>query len=263
MLVYDCLRKKKKLNLHKTKEYKFYEENKKILYKIKEYYEFNDNNQDFNIIAANIFIKALLTQEGVFKVLSESKDLNKEELRGKMASFLATRPYLQLDNERIYLPHYSKAINFLLINEPERFNTYPYDQLDGKISLTGYNLFDEYGYEIYNSAFTNLEFILKDKTSCALYSEEFETIYVINNQGTLDVAIKLFDKYLTHPNKDDVLSRCKNVMEVFYDNKRIAFINSLFDNKLISSHMKSILLKKVSKRHIRRLKKQEVKNEKI
>ncbi len=263
MLIYDCLNKKKKLEIKYTKEFSFYEENKKVLNGIKFNFENHDYPQDFNIIIANIYIKGFLTQNMIFKLIMENDKLTKEELNVKITSFLTNCPYLLNGQEKIYLPFYSKALNYLLVHDPLSLNKYPYNRLKEEREVFFIDFFDEYGYQIFSSNFTNLILIECDKTSAAFFSFDFETIYVINDQGGLDEFIRIFDKKLTHVDRKDLLIRIKNVMKIFYTNKRISFINALYDNKLISLHMKKELLKKISKRHLKRLKKQEVKNETI
>ena len=88
----------------------------------------------------------------------------------------------------------------------------------------------------------------EDKTSAAFYHKEFETIYIINNQGRLDISIRLFDKYLTTKNKDLLFERLQEVVSCFYKGDRETFIKSLFLNKFISlkryKQLKKIRIKK-------------------
>ena len=107
---------------------------------------------------------------------------------------------------------------------------------------------------MYASPFTHLIKIKEDKTSCAFYHPDFETIFIINDQGRLDIAIPLFDKYLKERDHHLLMKRVANVVDDFYSNERKKFVRSLRDNGLISSKMCSILLRKESIRSIRRTK---------
>lgn len=256
MSIYNYLKRKKKIKIHKTNEYFFYEENKKTINKVLSFYDFKDQCEDFTIIRNNILIKAFQTKKHIHELIENEK-------QSEITEYLSTRPFLLFESEKVYLPQYSKALNYLYIHETASLKNYPYTKLQEDSTFSCINFFDEYGYDIFNSSFTNLLFIAKDKTSCAFYCPDFETIYIINDQGTLDNVIYLFDKYLIHCDKSNMLERCQNVVKEYYSNKQVGFIYALWENKLISSHMKNILMRKTSKRTLRRLKKHEVKNEKI
>ncbi len=258
MLIYKYLKKKNKRNMRLTEEYKFFEENKKVIAKIKSFYNFADISPEFVMLKNNILIKAVQTKETIHQLTKEFVNLNEDEQRAKIKEYLSTRPFLKTEKEVIYLPQYSKALNFLYINSPLALKKYPYTRLEEEPTFSCIDFFDEYGYKIFNSSFTNLQFIMEDKTSAAFYSDDLEMIFVINDQGTLDVAIYLFDKYMDKKNKENMLQRCLNVMNNFYANDRIGFINSLCKEKLISTKMKIKLLKKVQKRTLKQAKKHEV-----
>lgn len=263
MNIYKYLKKKNKRNPRLTKEYKFFEENKKTISKIKSFYNISDSNPEFVMLKNNILIKSIQTKETIHQLINENSSLSEEEQKEKIQEYLKTRPFFQTKNENIYLPQYSKALNFLYVNSPKALKKYPYIRLEEEAEFSCIDFFDEYGYKIFNSSFTDLQFIIEDKTSAAFYSDDLEMIFVINDQGTLDVAIYLFDKYMSKKNKYNMPQRCLNVMKKFYSNNRIDFILSLREEKLISSKMKAKMLKKVQKRVLKQEKKHEVKHEKV
>ena len=76
--------------------------------------------------------------------------------------------------------------------------------------------------------------IKEDKTSSAFYDPDFEMVYIINNQGRLDLEISLYDRYLKHVEKHHTLSKIQELVEKFYDNDYHGFVNSLYKNKFIS-----------------------------
>ena len=60
----------------------------------------------------------------------------------------------------------------------------------------------------------------------AYYHYDFHAIYIINDQGRLDLKICLFDKHIKRPDFRNVLETIKKPTE-YYAGNRIAFINAL------------------------------------
>ena len=259
MTIFDALKKKKKMNNYqKTEEYIFYQDNKRLIEKVRStYHIFEEQDTGFFLIENNLLIKAFITKEKIEELVTIFNTLTPSEKESKIEEILSERPYIEKDNEKIYLPQFPLALNYIYIHSPEKLLTYPYNLLIKSPATSCIDLFDEYGYELFSSSFCNLDFIAKDKTSAAFYNQNFETIYVINDQGRLDMAIPLFDKYLKNKNKEELDERLKRVMEKFYSNERTAFIKALLDEKLISEKMHKYLIKKVSKNRAKRAKKEQ------
>lgn len=261
MSIYDTLKKNKKISYKNSKEYIYFEENKKIISKVKNNFCFSKNNE-FNLITANILIKAFKTKNSIYDLITEN--LNEEDAVKKISAYLKTRPYVLLnDNTRCYLPQFSNALNIIYTQHPFNLNKYPYDKLKFEADYLIIDSFDQYGYKLYDSSFTNLEFIINDNTSAAFYSPSFEAVFVINNQGSLDSVIYLFDKHLAKKNKDNLKERLKIVMANYYENKLILFIDSLYEQEFISQNLKDKIRKKTLKRIVKRNKKVGFKNENI
>lgn len=245
--IFKMINSKKKNLLSNTLEYQFFAKNARVLSKYDGFYKLRSfDEKTFKIIQSNILIKTMENKNIIEEIVSDNSLISKEELVQKLIEL--NRPFLLSDESRIYLPIYSKGLNFIYIDEPSKLEEYPYCELKIDPVSSCIDLFDEYNLSLYDSNFTSLIKIDEDKTSAAFYHKEFETIYIINNQGRLDISIRLFDKYLTTKNKDLLFERLQEVVSCFYKGDRETFIKSLFLNKFISlkryKQLKKIRIKK-------------------
>ena len=245
--IFKMINSKKKNTLSNTLEYQFFAKNARILSKYEGFYKLRSfDEKTFKIIQSNILIKTMENKNIIEEIVSDNSLISKEELVQKLIEL--NRPFLLSDENRIYLPIYSKGLNFIYIDEPSKLEEYPYCELKIDPVSSCIDLFDEYNLNLYDSNFTSLIKIDEDKTSAAFYHQEFETIYIINNQGRLDISIRLFDKYLNIKNKDLLFERLQEVVSCFYKGDRETFIKSLFLNKFISlkryKQLKKIRIKK-------------------
>jgi hypothetical protein len=233
---------KKKNVYSNTLEYQFFAENSRILSKLEHVYKLRSyDEKTFKIIQANILIRALLNKNFIESKV-EDKDMSKPELESLLKANKC--PKFTIDGCEIYVPIYSKGLNFIYVDEPNKLKEYPYDELKEDIASSCIDLFDEYNINLYESNFTNLIKLGEDKTSAAFYHKEFETIYIINDQGRLDLSIRLFDKYLDSHDYTNLEERLINVIKCFFNKDRHAFINSLYSNKFISQTTYKMLLSK-------------------
>lgn len=254
MLIFKFLNKNKKDYIYyETKEHEFYNKNIKLIEKVKSFYPSFDD-YGFNLICSNILIDSFMNVDIIQKNIEQFKGLDMTSSYELARSLLKDRPYvLEEDGYRVFFPQFSRSLNYILTNNPLTIRKYPYDSMQNKPTVFCVDLFDIYGYRIFNSNFTNLKLILEDKTSAAFYSESFETIYIINNQGRLDIAIPIFDKYLKNNKGTNIEERIKKVMIKFYSNSRTSFINALKDEKLISEKMCKQMIKHVSVRKTKKI----------
>lgn len=231
--IFKMINSKKKNTLSNTLEYQFFAKNARILSKYEGFYKLRSfDEKTFKIIQSNILIKTMQTKEIIEDIVSDNSLISREELKEKLIEL--NRPFFICEDNKIYLPIYSKGLNFIYIEEPSKLLEFPYCELKEEHISSCIDLFDEYNLELYGSSFTNLIKIDEDKTTAAYYHKEFETIYIINNQGRLDISIRLFDKNLTNKNEDCLMERLKEVVSCFYKDDRETFIKSLFLNKFIS-----------------------------
>lgn len=247
--MFKFLNKTKKEDIYySTEEYVFYNENKKVIDKVGKLYP-SYSDYGFNLICNNILIKAFLNKEFLENNLNEFVGLDLNGCFKKSAEMFENRPFILKENgEKVYFPQLSKTLNYIYTHKPLSLKKYPYDSLLEKPKLYCTDLFDTYGYNLFSSNFTSLIFIAKDKTSAAFYSSSFETIYIINNQGRLDLAIPIFDRKIKEKNIKNIEERIKRVVEKFYSNNRKEFVKALYNEKFISekAYRKLSRQKKVS-----------------
>lgn len=259
MLMFELLRKKKKIKLSKTNAYKKYDANKKVLSKVKRIYDFHEKDNAFNIVCYNLLIEAIKTKDDVLNMLDKLKTLDASKQKIFLNDYYKNRPYFSLNEEKIYLPQYFKSLNYVFYNEPLKLENEPYSKIKLDPCFSCYDFFDEYGYKIFNSGFTDLIFLSNDKTSGAFYHKEFEMIFIINDQGRLDQTIALFDKYKYHVNKDNLIERLKVLVNAYYNSSRIEFVDCLYQQKFISRYMRLLLTRNILKRKQKKEEKMKVK----
>ena len=109
-----------------------------------------------------------------------------------------------------------------------------YNELLNDFSSSVIDAFETYNYELYDSYFSKMIRSVSDKTSMAFFNVDDYFIYVIDNQGRLDLIIYTFDKYIPEINVKDFIKRVNNLMTVFYKNDRMEFIKALYMERFIS-----------------------------
>lgn len=256
MNIFDSMKKKKKDETYqKTNAYIFYQDHKRLIEKVRSTYDFQEEeNTGFFLLESNILIKAFITKELIEKAVPSLCSLNEKEKQERMEKIVQDRPFILTENEKIYLPQFPKSLNYIYLHDPEKLLEYPYNLLTKNPSTSCIDFFDVYGYSIFCSNFCSLIFLGNDSTSAAFYDSDFETIYIINDQGRLDLSIPLFDKYLKNKNLENLDERLKEVTSHFFENDRTSFVKSLFDVGFISEKMHRYLLKKISIRRIKKAK---------
>ena len=134
--IFDLLEKnkRKEFDFSKTETYNFFLTNRHLLGKLKRFAYLKDNEKDeFKIIRCTILIKGLnnkkIIENKVNDLINFIQKNNKEDFIPQVQKEMENQPYL-LDNEqRIYLPFFSRAINLIYYNQPEQLNEYPYYKL--------------------------------------------------------------------------------------------------------------------------------------
>lgn len=247
------LLKDKKNNIYSnTSEYAFFAENSDVLLKYMTHYRFRSfDDSSFKLIQANILIKAILNKE---LIESNIPYMDKKNMKEQVEKLLIDGkcPCFEFEGSKIYIPIYSRGLNFIYLDEPKKLLAYPYNELKDEPLSTCIDLLDVYNISLYDSSFTNLIKISQDKTSAAFYHYEFETIYIINDQGRLDISIKLFDRHIKNKDMENLEDRLKDVVSKFYSNNRNDFVKSMYLNKFISLKTYKKLQKKITLRQIKK-----------
>ena len=142
---------------------------------------------------------------------------------------------------KIYIPFFSRSLNQIYFDEPEKLLTSPYAGLKDKFQDTVIDPFDTYGSEVYNSHFSRLVKIRQDDKEAAFFHYDTNTIYFVNEQGRLDTSIVLFDRYIRHPNYAHMLERIKPVVDAYFAFDREALIKALHENGFISNTLLNLI----------------------
>lgn len=263
MSIFTVLKRKKRISLIRSEEYAFYAENTQLLSRFTTHYHMSQpDTTGFKIIQCNILIRAIKNKDIIEKNLEKYSleslavpvDKRDRFIRDKVWEDLenAHAPYFEIDKGRIYIPFFSRGLNLIYNDQPTRLMDYPYNELKDKPLTACIDLFDMYNFSLFSSTFTSLIKIKEDKTSAAYYHKEFETIYIINNQGRLDVCIPIFDRYLKTRNEEHLIRRIERVVTAYYSNDCSEFIKSLYEENLISHKTFIALARSASKKAIKK-----------
>lgn len=255
MRVFEVLKNKRKRRAKsKSLERIFYKENSYLLNKYPYFNNYISHDHDFAIIESNIICRALLNKEAIDKVVKdykkecfkENKKIDKTVLRERVDIAIRDLPYLNDDDHhRIYIPIFSKSLNIIYVDEPEKLLKYPYSELLEDFSSSIIDPFELYNYNLYDSFFSKMIRSVSDETSCAFFNVDDYVIYVINSQGKLDIAIYLFDRYCFRFNMKEIMIRVNHLMETFYNNERSTFVVELYRQRFISYRLYRYLLRRL------------------
>ena len=241
---YIASKAKRRKGFEKSEEFRFFLENRHLLNRIPRFINFYDLDSDpFEIMRANIILQAYLNKAKMEEEINSlntyivSNKKNHAQFVKSFHEIVSELPYYQEDKDKIFIPFFTRSLNQIYFEEPEKLLTYPYNGLMENFKDTVIDPFDTYGSELYNSHFSRLVKIKKDDKETAFFHYDTNTIYFVNEQGRLDANIVLFDRYIRHPNYAHMLERIKPVVDAYFAFDREAFINALYNNGFISSHL--------------------------
>ena len=241
---YIASKAKKRKAFEQSEEFHFFLSNRHLLTRLPQFIHFYDADSDpFEIMRANIVLYAYINKskmEDEINSLGNYINFNKKNHANFIKSFheiISELPYYQEDKEKIYIPFFTRSLNQIYLNDPEKLLTYPYNGLKENFKDTVIDPFDTYGNELYNSHFSRLVKIENSDKETAFFHYDTNTIYFINEQGRLDTSIVLFDRYIRHPNYSHMLERIKPVVDAYFNFDREELIRSLYQNGFISSHL--------------------------
>ncbi len=249
--IYQTLEKnrKRRPGFERTQEFSFYLRHADILNKVNRFdFLKNKENSDFDIMRANIVIQAYQNKEyideeikSLYAYLSNDKKLDRVKFISALKERCVDLPYYSLDKDKIYIPIFTQSINLVYTKTPEKMMEYPYSNLFDNFNDSVVDMFDVYGFELYDSYFTRLIKVGSSETEGAFFHYDTNTIYIINDQGRLDNKIVLFDKYMKRISTNHMLERLRPVAQKYFENNRDEFIGELYKNEFISGKMYAIL----------------------
>lgn len=233
-------------------EFKFFIEHRFLLGKFNRFsFLYDSEGNDFNVMRANIIIYGLLNKETIemeVKSLKEyGEDKNQESFNNALKERILDLPYFSEHGLKIYVPFFPRALNAIYTNEPIKLLEDPYNNLVDNFQNSSIDPFDVYGAELFNSFYTKLVKVGTNGKDVAYFHYDTNTIYIINDQGRLDLRIVLFDKYLRRHTTNHMLERITPVINKYFENDREGFIQAMLDSKFISSKMAGLLNKSKKK----------------
>ncbi len=248
MTIYELLESKQKYRrpFSSGEEFLYFIERRHLLGKFKRFEHLYDSEEnEFDIFRANILLQGLENKELIEKEilnLSSHGEIDPASFMITLKERIIDQPYYEVDDIKIYIPFFSRALNEIYINEPQKILSLPYSALVDTFENSCIDPFDVYGADLFNSFFTKLVKVSSSKHVSAFFHYDTNSLYFINDQGRLDAKIVLFDKYMKKPKFTHMLERLNPVIDAYYNNDRTGLINALKDNNLISSQMHKKLL---------------------
>ena len=241
---YIASKAKRRKAFEKSEEFRFFLENRHLLTKIPRFVNLYDLDSDsFEVMRATIVLQAYLNKtkmEQEVHNLSNYISINKKNHAHFLKSFheiISEQPYYQDGEDKIFIPFFTRSLNQIYHDDPEKLLTYPYNGLVDNFKDTVIDPFDAYGSELYNSHFSRLVKIKREGKETAFFHYDTNTIYFVNEEGRLDTSVVLFDRYIRHPNYAHMLERIRPVVDAYFAFDREAFILALHENGFISSHL--------------------------
>lgn len=240
--VYNILKRERdKKGISNCKEMIFFHKFKGILKSNPIFFKYLEIDNDFDIIKANIIIKSIINKDELDNIINDmyvaNANLSVESIKDDIKERISDLPYIAYDNFKIYVPFFNKATNIIYSNESEKMFQYPYVELYKKFEPFFIDPFETYNIDLYSSLFTQLVKILESDTAVAFYHYDFNAIFIINRQGTLDNIIYLFDKHMKNPHKYNIIEKVRPLVEAYFNNDLSLFIYLLYKNDLVSYYV--------------------------
>lgn len=231
-----------KMPFFQSEEANFYYRYSYMLSDVESYSYLLKADETFNIIRANIILRAMLNKIEIEKKYQDhlktlEKDKGATPMKEFMSTVLSSMPYLEWNGEKIFVPIFASSLAKIYTEDHEKLVRDPYKKLLKDYETSVIDPFDYYGNALYDSYFTRLVIIKRHENIMAAYDYDAESIYFINDEGRLDVKVSLFDKGLETPIKNHMIPRLQKVVDAYFSNDKDAFIESLVNEKFISSSL--------------------------
>lgn len=248
MTIYEILDRKQKYRrpFSSGEDFKYFIENRENLGKFRRFENLYDSEEnEFDIMRANILLRGLENKK-LFEAEIENIHNHGAIEHGSFVIALKERtidqPYYETNGIKVFIPFFSRTLNSIYVNEPEKLLVLPYSELKNNFEEACVDPFDTYGAELFNSYFSSLVKIDQNKHVTAFFHYDTNTIYFINDQGRLDAKLVLFDKYIKRPIFTHMMERISPVIKAYFNNNRRAMVDALLENNLISGQMHKLLL---------------------
>ena len=202
----------------------------------------------FDVLRADIVLRSLENKETIEKeLLNHLKASKKEEglpFEEFLENVLSDLPYFEKNGLKNYVPIFPESLALLYSKDVLKLENEPYKRLLKDYSAILIDPFDYYGYALFDSYFTSLIPIRKNKKGMAAYDVDAKRLYFINNEGRLDEEVALFDKKLLRPSFTHLSIRLEKVADAYYSYDKDAFIQALVEQSLVSGTLIQEITKK-------------------
>ncbi len=238
--IFKILEKYKNKNfLKKSEEFKFFNKFKGLLKINSNFFDYLEIDNDFDIIKANVVIRSIINKEELDKVfektlIDDQNTPDSEEFSTHYNECIKDLMYINVEDAKIYIPFFNTQTNLVYYKNFNKMKEYPYLQLRKNYDSFIVNPFQTYNLDLFDSKFVNLTKLAENDTCAAYLSEELNEILIINNQGSVDNIIYLFDKFIKSPNRRNLKERATPLVEAYLNNEMNDFINILYKNNFIS-----------------------------
>jgi len=250
----------KRVRLADSPEYAFFMANRHLLVDHNVFLDFYNLEDSFAIIQANIILKGILNKTAIETRLgelgkrseSEAGRVRHHDIRAKLLAEKLDMPVFTDQDRECYVPIFNRAMNYIYAKEPDKLFDFPYNKLRDDFANSVVNPFETYNFAVYDSNFTRLLKLGEDRTSMAFYHLDFNTLYVVNRQGSLDVSVALFDRHLSQSDEEGIVDRLLPAVNAYFSNDRDGFVSALLEAKLISRTVVDRFYDQLSKEEKRR-----------
>lgn len=233
----------KRTPFEESSEHRFFLEYSGVLSDLPTFARYPRADNPFDIIRANILIRAIQNKTAIEKAFiklykasqKDPSDDSVEQIVMATAEASEKLPYFQLGDRRIFVPILPKSLNEIYDGDYYKLIEKPYNKLLRKFEAVVVDPFDTYGPELYNSYFTKLIKVGSSGGRIAFYDYDSYSVYVINEEGRLEVKMSFFDKYLKRKNVNHMMERVGPVVEAFFQYDKEKFLELLVEKELISS----------------------------
>jgi len=235
----------KSILLQECDDKSYYDEYSSLFNKYPYFKDYNKISDPFSLIKSVIVLKGLVNKTTIEETSSLYMETNLA-LKMTYEAIHSRLPFFSKGKDRIYIPFFSEVCNRPYDKKLSSLFKQPFSLLKGDFSDEIKDPFFTYGYQIFDSLFSNLIKVGEDasKENAAFYSIDLETVFVISNQGTLEQMIPLFDKDLSDKRKDHLIPNLINTMKFYFDLNKEGFIDSLYNYHFISNKLYQEIVRK-------------------
>ncbi len=246
MRLFELLKtNQKEKRLSDSEEYQFFIAQRHLLIDYNVFLDLYNLEDSFSLVKANIIIRSILNKKAIEERLDKyGRDaivthgrIHHHDVRIKMLNEKIDLPSFKENEIDIFVPIFNRAMNYFYAKEPDKLFDYPYDKLIKDFSSSITNPFETYNFSLFDSNFTTLIKLGRDRTSMAFYHLDYRELLFINQQGGLDVKICLFDRFMDQPDHERIIDRLIPVVNAYFDNNRDELVTQLLKQELISKYI--------------------------